>query len=376
MLAGTVTDRAPPVTARASPRAQRRAFVAAYATPNDLTALVQVATTLGPIALLWVVVAWPTTASAATTVAATVAMSLFLLRGFVLMHDCGHQSLFRSPSLNRAVGFVLGVMSGMPQYVWSKHHAYHHATNGDWERYRGPLNIITVDAYEALSARDRRRYRAARRLAYAPLMGLLYLIVNPRRTWLVGTWRLAGHVLRGKLASPDTSLAQLVASFETTLWSTPREYRHMTANNLAVLLAWTAMSFAVGPALFFGVYLGAVALAGGAALVLFTVQHNFEGSYASGTAGWDADEAVLHGTSMLVLPRWLNWFTADIAYHHVHHLSAGIPNYRLAECHVAGAALFTEVTRLRLAQIPAAVRCILWDTRARRIVPVPGPSAA
>jgi omega-6 fatty acid desaturase (delta-12 desaturase) len=128
MHAGTATDRASPVTAGASPRAQRRAFVAAYATPNDRTGLVQVATTLGPIALLRAVVAWPATASAATTVAATMAMSLFLLRGFVLMHDCGQQSLFRSPSLNRAVGFVLGVMSGMPQYVWSKHPAYHHAT--------------------------------------------------------------------------------------------------------------------------------------------------------------------------------------------------------------------------------------------------------
>jgi omega-6 fatty acid desaturase (delta-12 desaturase) len=75
---------------------------------------------------------------------------------------------------------------------------------------------------------------------------------------------------------------------------------------------------------------------------------------------------------MLVLPGWLNWFTADIAYHHAHHLSASIPNYRLARCHEECAALFADVTRLRLSQIPAALRCILWDTRARRIVSVEG----
>jgi omega-6 fatty acid desaturase (delta-12 desaturase) len=360
---------APPASERVRIRRMRRAAVAAHARPSDARGLVQIASTLVPLGLLWVLVA-RTGAPAWVVVGATAAMSLFLLRTFVLMHDCGHQSLFRTPALNRAFGFVLGVVASMPQYVWSKHHAYHHATNGDWSRYGGPLSIITVDAYLARSERERRRYRRARHIANAPLAGLLYLVVNPRLTWLKGTAGLLRHVVRGKLAEPGVTIAEHAARFETTLWRSSAEYRHMTWNNLAVLASWAAMGWAIGPATFLGIHFAATSLAGAAAIVLFTVQHNFEHSYASDTAGWDADDAALHGTSMLVLPGWLNWFTADIAYHHVHHLSAAVPNYRLARCHAECAELFTEVTRLTLRQVPAALRCILWDTQARRIVSV------
>ncbi len=343
--------------------------MAAHARPSDAIGLAQVASTLLPLALLWTIVALAGD-SPWILAGATAAMSLFLLRVFVLMHDCGHNSLFRTARLNRLFGFVLGVVASMPQYVWSRHHAHHHATNGDWSKYGGPLAIITVDAYRALDEPGRRRYRRARHVANAPLAGLLYLVVNPRLTWLTGTARLLAHVVRGKLAEPGVSIAAHAARFETTLWRSPAEYRHMTWNNLAVLATWAAMSWAIGPAIFLGIHVAATAIAGGAAIVLFTVQHNFEHSYASDTARWDPDDAALHGTSMLVLPAWLNWFTADIAYHHVHHLSAAIPNYRLARCHADCAHLFTEVTRLRLAQVPSALRCILWDTRARRIVSV------
>ena len=129
-------------------------------------------------------------------------------------------------------------------------------------------------------------------------------------------------------------------------------------------------SLAIGPALFFAVYLVSLSLATAVGIVVFTVQHNFEGSYASGNEGWDYHEAAIHGTSFLVLPAWLNWFTANIAYHHVHHLSATIPNYRLAKCHAEYQHLFTEVPRVRLSEIPHALEYILWDTRARRIVSI------
>ena len=117
-------------------------------------------------------------------------------------------------------------------------------------------------------------------------------------------------------------------------------------------------------------YLVSTSLAGGAGIVLFTVQHNFEHSYASGDEGWDRDTAAIEGTSFLVLPGWLNWFTANIAYHHIHHLSARIPNYCLARCHRENEPLFADVVRIRLSQIHASLKYILWDTRARRIISV------
>jgi omega-6 fatty acid desaturase (delta-12 desaturase) len=139
-------------------------------------------------------------------------------------------------------------------------------------------------------------------------------------------------------------------------------------NNVVLLGFWAGMSLALGPALFFIVYLVSGSLAGAVGIILFAVQHNYEHSYASGDEGWDIDAAAIQGTSFLVLPRWLNWFTADIAYHHVHHLSAAIPNYRLAECHHQFAELFSEVTRITLPSLPAAFRCNLWDTAGRRII--------
>jgi omega-6 fatty acid desaturase (delta-12 desaturase) len=368
---------APPPAARdlESKKSARRAAVAAHARPSDALGLAQAVSTLAPLAILWSIVG-QADGDPWILAGATVAIALFMLRVFVLMHDCGHNSLFRTAPLNRGFGFVFGVIAGMPQYVWSKHHAYHHATNGDWSKYTGPLGIVTVDAYLALDEAGRRRYRRARHIANAPLAGLLYLAISPRVNWLTGTARLLAHVARRKLAEPGVPLSVHASSFRTKLWSTPKEYRHMTWNNVALVATWAAMAWAVGPAAFLAVHLAATALAGGAAIVLFTVQHNFEHSYASDTAGWDADDAVTHGTSMLVLPAWLNWFTADIAYHHVHHLSAAVPNYRLARCHAECAAHFTEVRRLTLREVPGALRCILWDTRARRIVSVEAATAS
>ena len=100
------------------------------------------------------------------------------------------------------------------------------------------------------------------------------------------------------------------------------------------------------------------------------MQHNFRHSYASDSAHWDPDVGVIEGTSYLVLPRWLNWFTVDIGYHHIHHLSASIPNYRLAACHEQYQDLFSDVTRVSLSEVLGALKCILWDRRAQRIISV------
>jgi omega-6 fatty acid desaturase (delta-12 desaturase) len=160
------------------------------------------------------------------------------------------------------------------------------------------------------------------------------------------------------------------ATFRTHHWKSAAEYRHMTLNNLVLLSTWALMSWLMGPALFFTMYLLSTSLAGAGGIVLFTVQHNFEHAYASGDQDWDYDAAALHGTSFLVLPAWLNWFTANIGYHHVHHLSSRIPNYCLAACHKDNEALFADVRRLGLADIGASLKFILWDTQARRIISV------
>lgn len=335
---------------------------------DDVKGFAQVLTTLGPLAALWVVIPPSAGASLWLTAAVTLLMSLFLVRVFVLMHECGHGSLFLSAGLNRAFGFLFGVLAGMPQFVWAKHHAYHHATNGNWAKYRGPLDTRSVEEFRAMTGGQQRRYELGRRIWMAPIGGFLYLILNPRLSWLAGSLGFAGHMLRGR--QPGVSLRAHAAAFKTRYWGDAKEYWHMFWNNVVLLTAWVLMSLWIGPVLFFSVYLASVSLAGGGAILLFTMQHNFEHSYASDNEGWDGDEAAIWGTSFLDLPRWLNWFTANIAFHHVHHLSARIPNYCLAECHNEYRDLFAGVRRISVFQVRQALEYILWDTQSRRIISV------
>ena len=344
-------------------QACKRDIVDRFATPSNLRGSLQFLSVIAPIAALWFVIRQTWLDSAWLDAVATAALSLFLLRGFVLMHDCGHHSLFRSKSLNRLGGFLLGVLSGLPQQVWAENHRYHHVTNGNWERYRGPLNVASVADYQAMSARDQRRYRRSRDILLAPLAGCLYFLVNPRVTWVrASVHRLRRRLVRTTGIEPRGDVPRAAVS--------PAHYRHMLWNNLLLLAGWGAMAWAVGPLQFLVCYIVSGSLAGGYGLILFTVQHNFEHSYASADAGWDRDEGALHGTSFLVLPRWLNWITADAAYHHVHHLCASVPNYRLAACHKEHEQLFSGVRRVGLFEIPGALKHVLWDMSARRLVSV------
>ncbi len=345
-------------------------MIEAYGRSDNRRAFAQLLGTLLPIALLWWATARGARISLWIPVALVPLLALFTLRVFTLMHDCGHDSLFRGRTLNQAFGFMLGVLTGMPQYVWAKHHNFHHAHNGNWEKYRGPYATRSIAEYEAMTHGQQAFYHGKCSIGASPIAGFIYLVFNPRFTWLAGTLALAVHVLGRALVAPRASLAEHVTCFQTRYWKTRAEYWHMFWNNIVLLSIWALMSWAIGPLLFFSVYVASVSLAGAAGIVLFTVQHNFEYAYASETRDWDFDTGAIRGSSLLVLPAWLNWFTLDIAFHHIHHLSASIPNYRLAACHREYAELFGEVRRITLAQVPTSLKCILWDVSARQIITV------
>lgn len=349
---------------------QKSTLIRRYTRSDDGKGLAQALTTLTAIAGLWWLAVMLAGVSRWFCILTVPALSLFTLRVFALMHECGHNSLFRSHRLNQAFGFVLGVISGMPQYVWSRHHSYHHTHNGNWDKYRGPYTTVSTDEYAAMSNTQRRLYRYKCSLALAPVVGFIYLIFNPRYTWLRGSICLMIHLIGSKIARPDLPMNAHAANFATRYWQSRREYWHMFWNNAVLLSMWATMCWACGTGIFFAVYLVSVSLAGGVGIVLFTVQHNFEHAYASDGEGWDYDLGAISGTSFLILPRLLNWFTANIGYHHIHHLSPGIPNYRLVECHNGYRHLFTEVRNVRLSEVSAALKCILWDKRAQRIISI------
>jgi omega-6 fatty acid desaturase (delta-12 desaturase) len=348
----------------------KQIIAAQYGRADNWRGLVQVITALACVASLWLLALVSVGISFWLIIPTVLLISLFTLRVFALMHECGHGSLFRSPWLNRAAGFLLGVVSGMPQYVWSQHHNYHHAHNGNWEKYRGPYTTASVDEYAAMSRLQQRLYRYKCSVALSPLVGFIYLIFNPRFTWLKGSVELIIYVTKAKATAPARSFRAIIAGFPARYWKSPKEYWHMFWNNVVLLSVWAVMCWAFGPALFFIIYIASVSLAGAAGIVLFTVQHNFEHAYASDSKHWDYDAGAISGTSFLILPGWLNWLTANIAYHHIHHLSAKIPNYRLSQCHDDLRELFSEVKRLKLTHVHKALKFILWDSRAQRIISV------
>jgi acyl-lipid omega-6 desaturase (Delta-12 desaturase) len=349
---------------------QQRTMIGQYNRSDNFKGSTQILTTLVPFALIW----WAAVEGAGTSrwfsVAAMLLLTLFFLRVFALMHECGHDSLFRSRWLNRASGFILGVVAGMPQYVWSQHHNYHHAHNGNWEKYRGPYTTPSVNEYAAMTGAKQRMYRLKCSAAAAPLVGFIYLIFNPRFTWLKGSLGLAIHLVRMRTVQPGVSIKQHARTYKTRYWGSSKEYWHMFWNNVVLLSVWVMMCWAFGASRFFTIYLISLSIAGGAGIILFTVQHNFEHSYATDSKRWDYTTGAIEGTSFLVLPRWLNWFTVDMGYHHIHHLSAKIPNYSLVKCHEEYRHLFVDVTRVKLSQFRGALKCILWDARAQRIISV------
>jgi omega-6 fatty acid desaturase (delta-12 desaturase) len=341
-----------------------------YAIPDDRRGGTQVLVCLASLAFLWASIALIGERSLGLTLIAGAFVTLFTLRALALLHECGHGSLFRSASLNRLAGFTLGVLTGMPQYVWSRHHLFHHDVNGNWQRSRGTLNILSLEEYRGLTPVRQRRYRWARHLALAPIAGLAYLLFNPRWTWMKGCCALAVHLLRQHAGGRRQSLRERAAAFQTEHWKSAKEFHHMTANNIALLVLWGGMCWAIGPARFLVINTVCLSLAGAAMIVMFTIHHNFDKSYAADNATWDPDAATLHGTSFVILPGWLHWFTANVGYHHVHHLCAGIPNYRMVQCHDENADLFVEVTRISWKDISRAVNCLLWDSAAKQIIPL------
>jgi len=339
-----------------------------YPRSSNWIATRQVLLTLFSVVALWVAYAFLVSYSLWVAIPFAIVISLFLLRAFVLMHDCGHYSLFRSRRANQAVGFILGVFTGMPQFVWAKNHNYHHKTNGDWDSYGGVFDIITTDEYSELTSRQKKNYWLFRQPIILIPAGFFYVLFFPRINWLLGHVVMAYKILRPLVTFRFADSLEAARKWETKYWKTKKDYLHMSYNNLALFAIWIAMSAWLGALPFFLLYIASTSLCGSMGIFAFTIQHNFENSYASDTARVDHCRAAIEGTSMLVLPKVLNWFTADIAYHHLHHLSVAIPNYHLEACHQEYEDLFDDVTRVGMEDFMSTFDYQLWDPKLEKVV--------
>ncbi len=341
-----------------------------YMKSNDLLATFQILNTLIPYVCLWILAVKVTDISILLLPPIIILMSLFSVRSFSLMHDCGHYSLFSSKKVNRCVGFLLGVINAIPQYPWSRDHAYHHKTNGDWERYRGVADFLSTTEFAKLSAKERETYQFIRQPIMAIPGGFFYLAIAPRMALLLGLYDLARYVITERQQHPNLSISEAIATHESKHWQSKTEFWDLLFNNICVISSWVILSNWLGAGFFLSVYSLVLTCSAVVFICVFFVQHIFEGSYAHQTADWDYLTGAIEGSSYLELPPMLKWFTADIGYHNIHHLSERIPNYHLEACHRQNLHLLANVKTLRMGDMLDCAKFILWDADSNSLVSI------
>lgn len=345
-------------------------ILAPYMKSNNFRATYQILNTVVPYILLWILAPQAAKFSFWLLPPIMILIILFSLRCFSLMHDCGHYSLFSSKRVNRVVGFILGVINAIPQYPWSRGHAYHHKTNGDWEKYRGPSALISTEEFSKLSPAAQKWYGFLRHPFMLFPGGFFYLAIKPRLALITGLYGFIGHLMTCIQEDPTMDIKKIIYSYKSRSWYTTGEFFDLLFNNIFVVGSWIYAGYLLGFGFFLSVYSITLTFSAAIFICVFFVQHNFDGSYAHKTQGWDYTLGALEGSSYLELPTVFKWFAADIGYHNIHHLSERIPNYNLEACHNQNSHLLTDVKKLKISDIPDCFKFILWDSSANRLVSI------
>jgi acyl-lipid omega-6 desaturase (Delta-12 desaturase) len=313
--------------------------LAAFAQPSLRRSLLDILTSIVPYLAASVAMYFALQISYLLVLALALPTAGFLVRTFIVFHDCAHGSLLPSKRANRYVGRLLGLVVLAPFERWRHDHAVHHATSGDLER-RGVGDIVTLTVGE-YRARDRRG-----RIAYR-------LLRNPIVMFGVGP-----------------VIAMMVGPRIPTRSQRQRMRRSVLATDLALFVVIGGLCWLMGWQTFLLVWAPPALLAGAIGIWLFYVQHQFEGAYWKSSGDWEYADAALRGSSYLRLPAIGRFFTGNIGFHHVHHLNARIPNYNLKRAHDANP-VFHSVPTLSFWDGLRAVRLKLWDEDRQRLVPFP-----
>ena len=307
-----------------------------YAQPRLGRSLLDVATSVVPYLALSVLMYLLLGVSDLLVLALAIPTAGFLVRTFVMFHDCTHGSLMASKRANAVIGGVCGLFVLSPFRRWRHDHAVHHATSGDLERRGvGDVLTLTVTEYNARTPRGQLGYRMLRNpLVMFGLGPVFAMIIGPRLVARNARPRMRHSVLR---------------------------------TDLALLVIVGGLCWAMGVGNFLLVWAPAAMLAGSAGIWLFYVQHQFEDAYWQSTEDWSYAEAALRGASYLKLPKILQFFSGNIGLHHVHHLNARIPNYNLQRAHDQNE-MFHDVPTLSFWDGMRAVGLKLWDEERGRMV--------
>ena len=310
-------------------------IVSKYAYPETWRSLWQVANTLIPFIVGWYLMYRSLEIGYWLTLILAVPTAGFMMRLFIIFHDCCHGSFFKSMKANDRLGLVLGVLVFTPFYQWKHSHAIHHATAGDLDRRGiGDVYTMTVEEYLAAPWYKKIGYRVMRNPVILFTVGSFFVFTVTHRFWE----KDAGKRERSSVIWTNIALAAVIG------W-------------LMIEIGWAAFLLVEIPILL---------IACGAGVWLFYVQHNFEPTYWERHPEWEFFNAGMDGSSFYKLPKVLQWFTGNIGFHHIHHLSPRIPNYKLEECHNENPIF--QIEPLTLSASLKSLFFRLWDEKEKMLV--------
>lgn len=312
--------------------------LAKYRKPNNVRSSFELGISLVPFVVLWVAACWVAHYSYLAAFFLSALNGLFLLRLFCIQHDCGHGSFYENRTLSDWIGRGLGVVTLTPYDVWRRTHSIHHSHAGDLDkRGIGDVITLTVEEYHQKTAFGRFLYRAYRHPLVMFGLGPTYLFFLQNRLPL-------GLMKQGR-----------------------KYWISAMGTNAAIAMILGAIVYFGGLQALFLVFLPTTLIAASIGVWLFYVQHQFETTHWENTPDWQLHEAALHGSSHYDLPPILRWFSANIGIHHVHHLYARIPFYRLTEV-LRDHQDLVECSRMTLVQSFKCASLDLWDTRNKRLI--------
>lgn len=308
-----------------------------YRDPDLGRSLFELSVTLGPFILLWGLAWWSMSVSYVLTFAISALNAGFLLRLFAIQHDCGHGAFFAKRAMNDWLGRIIGVLTLTPYDVWRRSHSIHHSSAGNLgRRGMGDIHTLMVEEYCGKPAFDRLLYRLYR---------------HPLTLFCLGPGYL--FLLQNRLPLGFMDQAKYWVSAMGT--------------NLGIALAIGLISGFGGLTPVFLIFLPTTLIAAAAGVWLFYVQHQFENTHWETDENWQLHEAALHGSSHYVMPPVLQWFSANIGIHHVHHLYSRIPFYRLPEV-LQDHTTLADSNRMTILESIKSARLHLWDEKTRRLL--------
>lgn len=310
--------------------------ISQYSKPEISKSLWQIINTFIPYVGLWLLIIWSLSISYWITAGLIVIAAGFLVRLFIIFHDCGHGSFFKSQKANRAVGMFFGILAFTPYYKWHNEHMQHHATVGNLDkRGVGDVWTMTREEYLASSKWLRFRYRMYRNPLIMFGVGSLYIFV-----------------LKNRIPNKD---------------SNRKEKLNVYFTNAALVVMFVLMSWLIGFWTYLIIQFTIIYLAAIAGLWLFYLQHQYEEVSWVRSSDWNYLKIALEGSSFVKFPKVLQWFSGNIGFHHIHHINARIPNYKLEKCYNENP-VFKQVEPVTFIKSLKTLKLRLWDERLQRLI--------